>query len=62
MLPYHEGALTMLQIINFLEDQDFVQFDISNESRPQAHVVQIDMLFKNRNSLLRPSFINFSIL
>ena len=59
MLPYNEGAPTMLQVLNYMENCDFVPFDISGESRPRGHLVQIDMLFTRRNSFLRPTFINF---
>ena len=59
MLSYNAGAPTMLQVLRYMDNCDFVPFDISGESRPKGHLVQIDMLFTRRNSVLRPSFINF---
>ena len=59
MLPYNEGAPTMLQVLSYMDNCDFVPFDISGESRPKGHLVQIDVLFTRRDSVLRPSFINF---
>lgn len=59
MLPYNKGAPTMLQVLSYMEERGFVPFDISGESRPTRHLVQIDMLFVPRASGLRPTFITF---
>lgn len=59
MLAYNQGAPTILEVLQYMDDRDFVPFDISGESRPMGHLVQIDMLFTPRTSALRPNFINF---
>lgn len=59
MLAYNQGAPNILDVIQYMDARDFVPFDISGESRPMGHLVQVDMLFTPRSSDLRPSFINF---
>jgi FkbM family methyltransferase len=59
MLAYNAGAPTILEVLNYMNDRGFVPFDISGESRPKGHLVQIDILFTPRSSSLRPTFINF---
>lgn len=59
LLPYNEGAPTFLEVVTYMDEQGFVPFDISGESRPTGHLVQIDMMFVRRDSELRPSHITF---
>jgi len=59
LLPYNEGAPTFLEVLSYMNDHGFVPFDISGESRPMGHLVQIDLLFVRRDSPLRPTSINF---
>lgn len=59
MLPYNSGAPTFLDVLSYMDERGFVPFDISGESRPTGHLVQIDLLFVPRESNLRPKFITF---
>jgi FkbM family methyltransferase len=59
MLPYNKGAPTILEVLSYMDERDFVPFDISGESRLKGHLVQIDLLFTPRDSILRPNFIMF---
>ncbi len=59
MLPYNEGAPTFLEVVRYMDERGFVPFDISGESRPTGHLVQIDMVFVPRDSALRPTRITF---
>ena len=59
MLSYNAGAPTMLRVPSYMDNCDFIPSEISGESRPNGHLVQIDMLFTRRNSVLRLNFINF---
>lgn len=59
MLPYNNGAPTFLDVLLYMDERGFVPFDISGESRPTGHLVQIDLLFIQRESHLRPKFITF---
>lgn len=59
VLSYNEGAPTMLEVLSWMDARGFVPFDLSGESRPMGHLVQIDILFVPRASKLRPDFIEF---
>lgn len=59
MLPYNEGAPTFLEVISYMDARGFVPYDISGESRPMGHLVQIDLMFIRRDSPLRPTSITF---
>lgn len=59
MLPYNEGAPTFLEVLSYMDERGFVPFDISGESRPMGHLVQIDLLFVRRESPLRAMSISF---
>lgn len=59
LLPYNEGAPTFLEVLFYMDERGFVPFDFSGESRPNGHLVQIDMIFVRRESPLRPKTISF---
>jgi FkbM family methyltransferase len=59
MLPYNKGAPTILEVLSYMDERGFVPLDISGESRLTGHLVQIDLLFAQRESALRPKFITF---
>jgi hypothetical protein len=60
LLPYNEGAPTILEVLTYMDDRDFVPLDICGFSRPNdIHLVQIDVLFARRDSKLRPTFFQF---
>jgi FkbM family methyltransferase len=60
LLPYNEGAPTMIEVLNELDAMGFVPLDISGFSRPNGiDLVQMDVVFARRDSSLRPSFFEF---
>ena len=60
VLPYNRGAPTFLEVIQFMDERDFVPYDLAGWSRPNGvDLVQIDLLFVRRNSPMRPSFFHF---
>ena len=59
LIPYNKGAPTMIEVLSYMDERGFVPFDISGESRPTGHLVQIDMLFVPSASKLRPTSIVF---
>ena len=59
LLPYNEGAPTFLEVLSYMDERGFVPFDISGESRPMGHLVQIDLIFVRRESRLRAKTITF---
>jgi FkbM family methyltransferase len=61
LLPYNKGAPTMLEVLSYMEQMEFVPLDVSGFSRPNlVDLVQIDVLFVRKSSDLRPTFINFA--
>ena len=59
MLPFNQGAPTMLDVISYMEAREFVPFEVSGSSRPNGRdLVQIDLLFTRRESSLRPSYFH----
>jgi FkbM family methyltransferase len=60
LLPYNKGAPTMLEVLNAMDSKGLVPLDISGFSRPNGvDLVQVDILFAQRGSALRPEFISF---
>ena len=59
LLPYNEGAPTFLEVLMYMDERGLVPFDISGESRPMGHLVQIDLIFVRRESPLRAKSITF---
>jgi FkbM family methyltransferase len=60
LLPYNKGAPTMLDVLSYMSERDFVPLDISGFSRPNGvDLAQIDVLFARRSSPLRPDFFTF---
>lgn len=60
LLPYNEGAPTMLDVLAYMDRRDFVPLDISGLTRPNGvDLVQIDLLFTRRGSDLRTTFFKF---
>jgi FkbM family methyltransferase len=57
---YNEGAPTLLEVMRFMSERDFIPIDVSGFSRPNGvDLVQADFLFVRRDSHLRPDFIQF---
>lgn len=60
LLPYNEGAPTMLEVLNRMVEYEFVPFDVSGMSRPNGiDLAQIDLLFTRSSSPLRNRFFEF---
>ena len=59
-VSYNEGAPTLLDVMRFMNDREFLPIDVSGFSRPNGiDLVQADFLFVRRDSALRPDFIRF---
>lgn len=59
-VSYNEGAPTLLDVMHFMNERDFIPIDVSGFSRPNGiDLVQADFLFVRRGSPLRPDFIEF---
>ena len=59
-VSYNEGAPSLLDVLHFMIDRDFVPVDVSGFSRPNGKdLVQADFLFVRRSSPLRRDFIRF---
>ena len=60
LLPYNEGAPTLLEVLNYMAQSDFVPFDVSGMSRPNGiDLAQLDLLFTRTSSSLRKRFFEF---
>lgn len=60
LVPYNEGAPTMLQVLAYMDEKGFVPLDISGFSRPNGiDLAQIDLLFVPKTSSLRRTFFEF---
>jgi FkbM family methyltransferase len=60
LLPYNEGAPTLLEVLNYMAHSDFVPFDVSGMSRPNGiDLAQLDLLFTRTSSPLRNRFFEF---
>lgn len=61
LLPYNEGAPTILDVLPFMKTHGLVPFDLSGWSRPNGiDLAQIDLLFVREDSPLRLKFFNFT--
>lgn len=61
LLNYNEGAPDAVEIISFMDANDFAMFDIASFVRPNGRdLAQIDVIFVKKNSKLRPDFFRFS--
>jgi len=61
LLPYNEGAPTMLEVLTYMDERGLVPLDISGFSRPNGvDLAQIDVLFAPRLSPLRTLFFEFA--
>ena len=59
-VSYNEGAPSLLDVMAFMNQRDFVPIDVSGFSRPNGvDLVQADFLFVRRNSPLRLTRIQF---
>jgi len=59
-VTYNEGAPSLLEIMQVMNDRDFTPIDVSGFSRPNGiDLVQADFIFVRRNSQLRSNFIRF---
>ena len=60
LVPYNDGAPTMLDVLRYMAERDFVPFDISGLTRPNgADLAQIDIVFTRASSALRKRFFDF---
>jgi FkbM family methyltransferase len=60
IVTYNEGAPSLLEVISYMDEREFVPIDVCGFSRPNGvDLVQMDLLFVRRTSRLRPSFIQF---
>ena len=60
-VSYNEGAPSLLDVMRFMNEREFVPVDVSGFSRPNGiDLVQADFLFVRRDSPLRPGFIEFA--
>lgn len=60
ILPYNEGAPTMLEALSFMHERGFAPIDISGRTRIQGHLVQLDFLFAPHASPLRQEYFRFA--
>jgi FkbM family methyltransferase len=59
-VSYNEGAPSLLDVLRFMSERDFVPVDVSGFSRPNGvDLVQADFLFVRASSPLRRDFIRF---
>ena len=59
VLPYNEGAPSLLEVLGYMQNNGFTPLDISGHTRLQGHLVQVDLLFAPQSSPLRKTFFNF---
>jgi len=60
LVPYNEGAPTMLDVLTYMNERGFVPLDVSGFSRPNGiDLAQMDLIFAPRASPLRTRFFNF---
>jgi FkbM family methyltransferase len=60
LLNYNETAPQAAEVIAFMDSKDFAMFDIAGFVRPNGiNLVQIDIIFVQKNSRLRPEFFSF---
>jgi FkbM family methyltransferase len=61
LLPYNEGAPSMLEVLAYMDERGFVPLDLSGFSRPNGvDLAQIDIIFAPRSSSLRTTFFSFN--
>lgn len=60
VLRYNEGAPSMVEVLQFMDDRGFAPVDISGRSRVQGHLVQVDIIFAPAHSPLRKDFFRFA--
>lgn len=59
LLNYNDGAPLIADVIDFLNKNDFVLFDICELKRkPDFTLFQVDLIFSRRNSIIREK-VNF---
>lgn len=60
LLPYNEGAPSMLEVLAYMDKRGFVPLDLSGFSRPNGvDLAQIDIIFAPKSSNLRTTFFVF---
>lgn len=60
VLPYNEGAPTMLEVLAYMDARGFAPYDLSGITRPTGgDLAQIDLLFTLNTSSLRPDQFEF---
>lgn len=59
-VSYNEGAPSLFEVMQFMNEREFTPIDVSGFSRPNGvDLVQADFVFVRRNSPLRSNFIRF---
>lgn len=60
VLPYNEGAPTMLEVLAHMDAHGFAPYDLSGITRPTGgDLAQVDLLFTPEDSSLRPDRFEF---
>ena len=60
LLPYNEGAPTSIEVLNFMDERGFAVYDIAGFVRPNGcDLVQMDVIFVRKDSVLRPNSFSF---
>jgi FkbM family methyltransferase len=60
LLPYNEGAPSLLEVLSYMAERELVPFDVSGMSRPNGvDLAQIDLLFTRSSSALRNRYFVF---
>lgn len=56
LLPFNKGAPDFLEVVSFMDARSLVPFDVAGMVRPyDRDLVQMDILFAPRDSVLRPT-------
>lgn len=57
---YNKGAPLFIDVVSYMNDRDFIPYDIAGWSRPNGlDLVQLDLLFVPRHSELRSRYFEF---
>jgi hypothetical protein len=62
LLHYNEGAPSAVDLIKFMDENDFAIFDVAGFIRPNGtDLVQIDLVFVRKTSKMRRDFFNYTL-
>lgn len=59
LVRYNEGAPKFLEMLQFMDQRDFVPMDISNKTIIRGIMVQVDVIFVSNYSILRDDHFYF---